>query len=192
MKKIKLNETLRYENGATLIEVLIAAIVVSMGLLSIAALQINALQGATDARYRSAATDIAWAMADRMRANLRGFSDNNYGSSDAINCSTAPKSCAMTPGGTALAESSNCTTAEIAADDLYKICTLAADTLPGGLVIVSCGGGCSDGSSATITVSWATREQYDQGDWDGDLDLYEDHLAMTVIPGSETTARIGI
>ncbi|MCW4245707.1 MAG: type IV pilus modification protein PilV, partial [Candidatus Thiodiazotropha taylori] len=56
----------------TLIEVLIAAVIIGVGLLGVASLQITALQGASNADYRSRATDLTAALADRMRANLFG------------------------------------------------------------------------------------------------------------------------
>ncbi|MCG8125908.1 MAG: prepilin-type N-terminal cleavage/methylation domain-containing protein, partial [Candidatus Thiodiazotropha endolucinida] len=41
----------------TLIEVLVAAVIIGVGLLGVASLQITALQGASNADYRSRATD---------------------------------------------------------------------------------------------------------------------------------------
>ncbi|MCW4254661.1 MAG: prepilin-type N-terminal cleavage/methylation domain-containing protein, partial [Candidatus Thiodiazotropha taylori] len=43
--------------GMTLIEVLVAAVIIGVGLLGVASLQITALQGASNADYRSRATD---------------------------------------------------------------------------------------------------------------------------------------
>jgi type IV pilus assembly protein PilV len=57
------------QNGATLIEVLVALLLLSIGLLGVAGLQINALQVNRGAHVRSQASVLAYYIADRMRAN---------------------------------------------------------------------------------------------------------------------------
>ena len=57
------------QRGATLIEVLVALLVLSIGLLGVAALQVNALQTNASAHVRSQASVLAYDIADRMRAN---------------------------------------------------------------------------------------------------------------------------
>ncbi len=55
--------------GATLIEVLVAMLVLSVGLLGLAGMQMTALQSNQSAYYRSQATVLAYDVIDRMRAN---------------------------------------------------------------------------------------------------------------------------
>jgi type IV pilus assembly protein PilV len=57
------------QRGATLVEVLVALLVLSIGLLGVAALQVNALQTNSSAHVRSQASVLAYDIADRMRAN---------------------------------------------------------------------------------------------------------------------------
>ncbi len=57
------------ERGATLIEVLVALLVLSVGLLGLAGLQMTSLQSNQSAYYRSQATVLAYDITDRMRAN---------------------------------------------------------------------------------------------------------------------------
>jgi len=57
------------EQGFTLIEVLIAVLVLAIGLLGLAGLQASALRVNHDAQLRSQATLLAYDMADRMRTN---------------------------------------------------------------------------------------------------------------------------
>ena len=68
--------------GFSLIEVLIALLVLSVGLLGLAALQANTLQFNQSAYLRSQATNLAYDMADRMRANreaaLAGAYDEGF------------------------------------------------------------------------------------------------------------------
>lgn len=57
--------------GLTLIEVLVSLVVVSIGLLGVAALQMRTLTNNYDALLRSQASVLAADIADRMRANPR-------------------------------------------------------------------------------------------------------------------------
>lgn len=57
------------QSGATLIEVLIAIVVLSIGLLGLAGLQVTSIQSNYSAYYRSQATVLAYDYADRMRTN---------------------------------------------------------------------------------------------------------------------------
>lgn len=64
--------------GFTLIEVLVALIVLSLGLLGIAALQGATVQFNREAYLRSQATSLAYNMADRMRANRQAALNGAY------------------------------------------------------------------------------------------------------------------
>lgn len=55
--------------GLTLIEILVSLVVISSGLLGVAALQVRTLQGNYDALQRSHASALASDIADRMRIN---------------------------------------------------------------------------------------------------------------------------
>jgi type IV pilus assembly protein PilV len=59
------------QGGFTLVEVLIAVLVLSIGLIGLASLQGVALQFNNSAFLRSQATNMAYDMADRVRANRR-------------------------------------------------------------------------------------------------------------------------
>jgi type IV pilus assembly protein PilV len=59
----------RAQEGMTLIEVLVAVLILSVGLLGAAAIQLNALKYTDSARMTSQASFIAYDMMDRIRAN---------------------------------------------------------------------------------------------------------------------------
>ncbi|MBA1427060.1 type IV pilus modification protein PilV [Pseudomonas fluorescens] len=59
----------RPQSGMTLIEVLVALLVLALGLLGAAAIQLNALKYTDSARMTSQASFIAYDMLDRIRAN---------------------------------------------------------------------------------------------------------------------------
>jgi len=66
------------EAGATLIEVLIAMLILAIGLLGLAGLQATSIQSNHSAYYRSQATLLAGDLADRMRANRLEALTNAY------------------------------------------------------------------------------------------------------------------
>jgi type IV pilus assembly protein PilV len=68
----------RAGRGFTLIETLVAVLVLSIGLLGIAALQLTSLQSNSTATQRSQATFLAYDIVDRMRANRRSAEAGDY------------------------------------------------------------------------------------------------------------------
>lgn len=66
------------QHGATLIEVLIAVVVLSIGLLGLAGLQATSVKSNHSAYQRSQATLLAYDLADRMRANRTEALTNAY------------------------------------------------------------------------------------------------------------------
>ncbi|MGH8611708.1 MAG: type IV pilus modification protein PilV [Gammaproteobacteria bacterium] len=90
--------------GFTLIEILISVVVLAIGLLGMAALQMNGLRNNQSAYFRAQATQLAYDMADRMRTNIVEARDAtsggtyNNGASTANNCATGPCTTAQTTG----------------------------------------------------------------------------------------------
>jgi type IV pilus assembly protein PilV len=68
----------RAAGGFSLIEVLVALVVLSVGLLGLAALQTNAVEFNHDAYLRSQATILAYDIADRIRGNRQAAIDGEY------------------------------------------------------------------------------------------------------------------
>jgi type IV pilus assembly protein PilV len=68
---------IRGSKGLSLIEVLIALLIVSIGLLGLAALQANSLKFNHSAYLRTQATQLAYDMAERIRANREDALINN-------------------------------------------------------------------------------------------------------------------
>ncbi len=127
--------------GFSLLEVLIAVLVLSIGLLGLATLQATSLGFNHDAYARSQATLMAYDITDRMRANRDNASDYivQISSSD----------CANNP-------TSGITGSSLAANDLRtwaeRICQLPFDDsaqLQGEVA--------SDGNGYRVTVSWHDR-----------------------------------
>lgn len=66
------------QSGFGLVEILITILVVSVGLLGLAALQVSGLRNNHDAYLRTVASQLAADVADRLRANIRGARDGRY------------------------------------------------------------------------------------------------------------------
>jgi len=66
------------QRGTTLVETLVALVVLSVGLLGIAALQMTSLRNNRGAHLRSQAQVLAYDIADRMRANRNAAMANAY------------------------------------------------------------------------------------------------------------------
>ncbi len=109
--------------GFTLVEVLIALVVLSISLLGLAALQTSALKFNHSGYQRSQATLLAYDILDRMRANrTKAMSSSTY------NIDTT----ASTPSAGTNCNSTNCTDSQLAAFDIYQWRTALTQTLPNG------------------------------------------------------------
>ncbi len=189
----------RSQRGTTLVEVLIAAVIIGIGLLGIASLQVKALQASTNAEHRANATDLAAALADRIRANLGSRSDNNlanYQTTPIAACAGLNASnCAMAAGAADTTGVAQCSPANMAAFDLATIrCGEAClqddicdeggikNMLPGGELTVSCGAvPCGGTSDMRIQVSWEVRnDTFGEGNNQGNA---MDFITLTLIPG---------
>lgn len=84
----------RKQGGFTLIEVLVSALVLSIGLVGVAGLQAFSLKNNQSSFMRSQATSLAYDLADRMRANVASATANMYAPAAA----TVEVSCKTTAG----------------------------------------------------------------------------------------------
>lgn len=73
METTETDKTADLQKGFTLLEVLIALLILSIGLLGLAALQTTGLRSNQMASMRTTATELAYDIADRMRANEHGM-----------------------------------------------------------------------------------------------------------------------
>ncbi len=87
------------ENGFSLMEVLVTLLILAIGLLSIAAMQLKGLQYNHDAYMRSQVNVLAYDIADRMRLNRANAA--NYVSNYTIPANV-PTGCALATGANAV------------------------------------------------------------------------------------------
>lgn len=94
------------QSGLTLIETLVALVVLSVGLLGVAALQVHGLSAGRTANYRSHAANLAADMAERIRSNPLGL--DAYAGPGSDNHCTADEG-----------EALECTPEQMAAHDVF-------------------------------------------------------------------------
>ena len=110
------------QRGVSLVESMIALLVISVGLLGIAALQVTSMKQNNSAMHHSQAVWIGYNIADRIRANFAQF--NSYtgiktSGSYSQNCASGP-----------------CTAAQLVTSDAADWASVVQN-LPGGLGIIS-------------------------------------------------------
>lgn len=116
------------QKGITMVEALVALVVIAVGMLGIAGLYLSSLQASRTAKLRSHAVELVSSIADRIRANREAVLAYNLeeGDEPAVqNCSAA-----------------RCTPAQLAQDDLARWLADLRATLPG-----------ADRVTGTVTVT---------------------------------------
>jgi type IV pilus assembly protein PilV len=125
-----IGSTANNHHGFTLIEVLIAVVILALGLLGLAGLQSTSLRNNQSAYFRSQATQLAYDISDRVRANSLGNYDNQAETNS--NC---------------LADT--CTPAQMAGYDLSQWNNQLRNQLPSGEGVVCKDRTPTDGNSKT-------------------------------------------
>lgn len=123
------------EAGVALMEVLIAMVVIAFGLLGLAGLQVTGLRNNHSAYMRSIATQQAYDITERMRANHDGVLAGDY---NAISGTPADPGCI----------GSNCTSSQLAQFDAHQWNTDNARLLPSGQGVVCLDDTPNDGNTA--------------------------------------------
>jgi type IV pilus assembly protein PilV len=127
----------RAELGFSLVEALVSLVVISVGMIGMAALYGQGLGAGRTAMYRTIAVNLAADMADRIRVNrLAGAA---YGGTAATADGCGP-------------DSDGCTPAEMAASDLFIWNEQIGAQLPAASGTVAFAAG--DPATFTITVTW--------------------------------------
>lgn len=118
------------QQGFSLLDVLIAVLVLAIGVLGAALLQLHALRYSASAADQTQAIFIAYDMLDRMRANSADLS--RYATSVSPGCDPQPPA------------------TSILATDLADFAQAVSCQLPGGQGTVAI-----DGQQATVTLTWS-------------------------------------
>jgi len=132
------------QRGFTMVETLVALVVLAIGLLGIAALYLDSLRAGRTAIYRTQAVNLSADLADRIRSN-RGAIASYV--ADYADVAVAIPACDTTAG---------CTAAELAATDLARWKAQVAQALPTGegQVEVTAPALTGDPALYVITIRW--------------------------------------
>ena len=133
------------QSGFTIVEVLVALVVLAIGLLGIAALYLNSLQSGRTAIYRTQAVNLAADLADRIRANRTAQAAYATLFADA----EAEVAGCYTTGG--------CVDVDLASSDLARWKGTVAQFLPNGQgqVAVTLPVAAGQPANYVVTVQWA-------------------------------------
>ncbi len=149
--------------GYSLIEVMIAAFLLSFAILGVTGLQVIGMKGTHQSLMKQQAVGVVQNIVERMRANNSSLSSYEFNSST-ISCGGSPANCSA----------SACSAAEIASVDIHNIVCGYGSPSTGGLKITSAddsgilvngslkvecqpAGNCTSGD-VKITVGWTERE----------------------------------
>jgi len=118
----KIGSAITKQHGLTMLEILVTIVVVSVGLLGIAGLQIAGLKGTRNSDYRTQATILANDMAERIRANMVAVDNNRFfavTSEVGVDCANLPaKYCEDHFDGSDMVPASSCSPEEMATYDI--------------------------------------------------------------------------
>lgn len=137
----------RRQGGVGMIEVLVAILVLSIGVLGYAGLQLTALGNAEDAHHRTQALAIAQDLVERVAANPAGW--GVY-----VNAANWPDAGLpnTVPGNWTQCITAQCNANTMAGWDVAQIRWLAANSLPNGRVFAS--DNCSASGILCVNVGW--------------------------------------
>ena len=178
--------------GFSLIEVLIAILVLALGIIGAAGLQLAAIRTSQQSSFQTMGVQLANELADKMRSN-----DTQMKLSDSANpflqinykSATDP-----TPTTSKLCYTStaNCTASDIANADIYEWLIRVKNSLPGGRVLVCRDAApydsakraltwtCTPDSNAGLTVKIGWKSKNPDGTFKDDAGVIPPSVAITV------------
>lgn len=125
------------QRGISIVEALVALVVIAVGMLGIAGLYLSSMQASRTAKLRAYAVELAGSIADRIRANRDAAAAYD---TDAYGGAPATQDC----------ETARCDAAALAEDDLARWLEDIRTTLPGAAAV-----------TGTVTVTDRARPESD-------------------------------
>jgi len=138
----------RLDGGFTLLEVMVAMVVLSVGLLSLAGLQVIGLRTSHSSYLRTQATIQSYDIIDRMRANMRANEDGVKKSDVIVSYNQPTQTGSAGTEDTDCETVNGCSTASMAEHDLFRWNQAISDVLPGGIGVVCVDSTPEDGDPA--------------------------------------------
>ena len=139
--------------GSSMLEILVAIFILSVGLLGLASLQIASIKNINNAQFHSLATEYAYDMAERMRSNRAAVTSGAY---DNIVSTVTDPGCTV------------CSTSGMAQFDGYQWNQkIQSDVKTGGLP-EGIGTVIKNGNVFNITIAWKEQQRSNTGGRVGD------------------------
>ncbi len=140
------------QRGFTIVEIMVALMILSVGLLGLASLQMIGVKNSGNAYYRTQAVMIANETVERIRMNKPAARNGEY--------NVAAPACEDVAGGT------------LAEQDLAQTVCAVTEALPGGSVeALNCAvGATAETVDCALAITWRETRQQGDADDDGDED----------------------
>jgi len=182
-------------SGFSLIEVLVSILVLALGVIGAAGMQLTAMRTTQQSAFQTLALQLAGEMADKMRANDSQMKKAGANPFLAVSYQSAIEGEPAPPGK--LCYSSACDGDDLAEFDIYEWKKRIKESLPGGRALIcrdaapwdsakealtwSCSGGSGDSASLVIKIGWQGKNS------DGTLirdevNIFPPSVALTVEP----------
>lgn len=148
------------QRGFTLIEVMVALLIISIGLLGIAKMQALALASTGTARLRSIAALETASMASMMHANRAYWAAISSGTESVTVTASSPPSfttsdATVVAPSTGCTAAATCTAAQVAGQDLTYWATDLNQTMPTATATISCPAGTATAPvTCTVEILW--------------------------------------
>ena len=164
-KPMSAGQSKSLQQGIGIIEVLIALVVVSLGVLGMASLQLTGMKHTSSGYNRSIAVLFSENLSSRMRSNPGSVNAGDYADYDSAadaNCNVRPVPICQASVGV---NAQSCTAEEMADFDLFSIACGSVNgdgefvdgvtnTLNDGRVQVECDAPCGPASNYMVTITW--------------------------------------
>lgn len=139
----------QHHKAFALIEVLIAIIIFSIAMIALLAIQLEGIASAQSASYRNLASSLAYNLADQMRANSASVSANAYNATIAVGGSVGAKNSCRTVYYNTTGTTSQCSSAQMAQDDLYNFALNLKNQIPNANAYICRDSSVMDGSTSS-------------------------------------------
>ncbi|WP_180084573.1 type IV pilus modification protein PilV [Acinetobacter sp. YH12145] len=152
-----------HEKGIGLVEVIVALLLLSIGVLGFSMLQIRAMEASLDASKRIQAMNLARDLSERMRANKQGLTKFTVGADDSEKIVDAYTNALtgkyyITSYSPQCTNTSKCSSAEFAQEDVNQI-LFRANTLGMKVAVNDCPG--DESSRNCVFVAWGETNPVD-------------------------------
>jgi type IV pilus assembly protein PilV len=169
-----------HQLGASLIEVLVAILILSFGMLSLAGMLSFSVQLPKLSAYRAAASNLAATHAEKVRANPEGFANDKYTSSLSYNGNFTP----LTSTSSTDCSYPSCDSTSLATLDNNATKQAARLELPAGGMIMKCSASpCTRSTYADLWIVWQEPTTF------ATLDANSSDNCPTEVTGTYTSPR---